>query len=98
MSSELKSEYKHGFVTSVETETIRKGLDEDIVRMISAKKNEPEWLLEYRLKAYRHWLTMAEPHWARRFRADIHIQPSPATQEHDRMHVLRLRARSGREW
>lgn len=60
---ELKSEYKHGFVTSVEVETIRKGLDEDIIRLISAKKDEPEWLLEYRLKAYRHWRTMTEPHW-----------------------------------
>ena len=61
----LKSEYKHGFVTDVEAETIRKGLNEDVVRLISAKKQEPEWLLEYRLKAYRHWLTMTEPHWAR---------------------------------
>src|SRR3989442_133499 len=49
----LKSEYKHGFVTDVETETIRKGLNEDVIRLISGKKQEPEWLLEYRLKAYR---------------------------------------------
>src|SRR6202171_138458 len=60
---EVKTEYKHGFVTDVDTETIRRGLDEDIVRLISAKKGEPEWLLEFRLKAYRHWLTMAEPAW-----------------------------------
>ena len=61
---EIKTEYKHGFVTDVEAETIRKGLNEDVIRLISAKKNEPEWLLEYRLKAYKHWLTMQEPHWA----------------------------------
>ncbi len=57
-------EYKYGFVTDIEAETIPRGLNEDIVRTISAKKNEPEWLLEWRLKAYRHWLTMTEPEWA----------------------------------
>lgn len=57
-------EYKYGFVTDIEAETIPRGLSEDIVRIISAKKNEPEWLLEWRLKAYRHWLTMTEPEWA----------------------------------
>ena len=56
-------EYKYGFVTDVETETIPKGLSEDVVRLISQKKNEPEWLLEWRLKAYRLWLTMKEPTW-----------------------------------
>src|SRR5919107_5537178 len=56
-------EYKYGFVTDVESETIPKGLNEDIVRFISAKKNEPEWLLEWRLKAYRMWLKMEEPRW-----------------------------------
>ncbi len=56
-------EYKYGFVTDIETETIPKGLSEEVVRLISAKKNEPEWLLEWRLKAYRHWLTLTEPHW-----------------------------------
>src|SRR6516225_4152101 len=56
-------EYKYGFVTDVETETIPKGLSEDIVRLISQKKNEPDWLLEWRLKAYRLWLTMKEPTW-----------------------------------
>ncbi len=58
-------EYQHGFVTDVETESIPAGLSEDVVRLISRKKNEPEWLLEWRLKAYRHWLTMEEPTWAR---------------------------------
>ncbi|MEK6593379.1 MAG: Fe-S cluster assembly protein SufB [Pseudomonadota bacterium] len=55
--------YKHGFVTDIESETAPKGLSEDTIRLISAKKNEPEWLLEFRLSAYRHWLTMPEPAW-----------------------------------
>jgi len=57
-------EYKHGFVTDIEEETAPKGLNEDIIRLISRKKKEPEWLLEWRLRAYRHWLTMKEPRWA----------------------------------
>ena len=57
-------EYKAGFVTDIESETIPAGLSEDVVRLISSKKNEPEWLLEWRLKAYRHWLKMQEPTWA----------------------------------
>jgi Fe-S cluster assembly protein SufB len=56
--------YEAGFVTPIEAETLPKGLNEDIVRAISAKKGEPDWLLAFRLKAYRHWLTMVEPHWA----------------------------------
>ena len=55
--------YKHGFVTDIESDVVAKGLSEDVIRLISAKKGEPEWLLEFRLKAYRHWLTMAEPAW-----------------------------------
>ena len=57
-------EYKYGFVTDIEADTLPKGLNEDIIRQLSAKKNEPEFMLEWRLKAYRHWLTMEEPHWA----------------------------------
>ena len=57
-------EYKYGFVTDIESETVPRGLNEDIVRTISAKKNEPQWMLDWRLKAYRHWLTMEEPEWA----------------------------------
>ncbi|MFP6710687.1 MAG: Fe-S cluster assembly protein SufB [Rhodospirillales bacterium] len=57
--------YKYGFVTDIETDQAPKGLNEDIVRFISAKKEEPEWLLEWRLKAYAHWLTMEEPNWAK---------------------------------
>jgi Fe-S cluster assembly protein SufB len=55
--------YRHGFVTDIEAETAPKGLSEDIIRLISHKKNEPDWLLEFRLQAYRHWLTMREPTW-----------------------------------
>jgi Fe-S cluster assembly protein SufB len=58
------SEYKYGFYTDIEMDQAPKGLNEDIIRFISAKKNEPEWLLEFRLKAYRYWLTMEEPTWA----------------------------------
>src|SRR5215203_5431617 len=58
-------EYKYGFVTDIETDTIAKGLSEDTVRLISSKKNEPEWLLDFRLKAFRNWLKMTEPnYWA----------------------------------
>ena len=56
-------EYKWGFVTDIETDTIGKGLNEDVIRLISKKKNEPEWLLEFRLNAFRKWQTMEEPNW-----------------------------------
>src|SRR5262245_9675187 len=56
-------EYKHGFVTDIEADTLPRGLSDDVIRAISAKKNEPNWLLEWRLKAYRYWLTMKEPRW-----------------------------------
>ena len=59
------SEYKYGFVTDIESDKAPKGLSEDIVRFISAKKNEPDWLTEWRLDAYRRWLTMRAPEWAR---------------------------------
>ncbi|MFG1277005.1 Fe-S cluster assembly protein SufB [Xanthobacter autotrophicus] len=58
-------QYKYGFVTDIESEKAPKGLSEDTIRYISAKKNEPEWMLEWRLEAYRRWLTMVEPTWAR---------------------------------
>ena len=63
-------EYKYGFVTEIETDSVPPGLSEDIIRLISAKKNEPEWMLGWRLKALRHWLTMTEPTWA-----NIHYPP-----------------------
>jgi Fe-S cluster assembly protein SufB len=68
MSSSIESlvtkEYQYGFVTDVETDTIPPGLDEDVIRTISAKKREPAFMLEWRLKGYRRWLTMKEPHWS----------------------------------
>jgi len=57
-------EYKYGFITDIEADQAPPGLNEDIIRLISTKKNEPEWMLEFRLKAFRHWLTMKEPTWA----------------------------------
>src|SRR5690242_19980404 len=66
----VKREYKYGFVTDVETDSAPPGLSEDIVRFISKKKNEPEFLLEWRLKAYRHWLTLTEPTWPK-----VHYPP-----------------------
>jgi len=57
-------QYKYGFYTDIESERIPKGLNEDIIKLISAKKSEPDWLLEFRLKSYRHWLTMEMPRWA----------------------------------
>jgi Fe-S cluster assembly protein SufB len=64
LEQEISSEYKYGFVTDFEADNAPKGLNEDIIRFISAKKDEPEWMLAYRLEAYRHWLTMEEPEWA----------------------------------
>ena len=58
-------QYKYGFVTDIESEKAPKGLSEETVRFISAKKNEPEWMLAWRLEAYKRWLTMREPTWAR---------------------------------
>src|SRR5829696_4868833 len=74
MSSAIESlvgrEYQYGFVTEVESDTIGRGLSEDVIRLISSKKNEPAFMLEWRLKAYRRWLTMKEPHWA-----NLHYEP-----------------------
>ena len=65
-----RREYKHGFVTDIEADTISPGLNEDVVRLISGKKQEPKWLLDWRLKAYRHWQSMEEPTWQ-----NVHYQP-----------------------
>ena len=62
--------YRHGFVTDIESDTVPPGLDEDVIQLISRKKREPQFLLDWRLKAYRHWLTMREPEWAH-----VRIQP-----------------------
>jgi Fe-S cluster assembly protein SufB len=64
LESHINSDYKYGFTTDIEMDSAPKGLNEDIIRFISAKKNEPQWLLDYRLKAFRHWLTLDEPTWA----------------------------------
>ncbi len=70
----LARRYDAGFVTDIESDTLPPGLNEDVVRFISAKKGEPEWLTEWRLKAYRHWLTMTPPHWAKLDIAPIDFQ------------------------
>src|SRR5256884_1787157 len=67
MSSGIETQvlqpYKYGFVTDIESETVPPGLSEDVIRPISQKKGEPAWMLDWRLKAYRNWLKMPEPHW-----------------------------------
>ena len=78
----MQEEYRWGFVTDIEQERVPKGLSEDVVRLISAKKGEPEWLLEWRLAAYRHWRTLSEPHWAKVHHPpidyqDIHYYAAP---------------------
>ncbi len=66
----VKKEYEHGFYTDIDSDTLAPGLNEDVIRLISTKKNEPEWLLEWRLKAYRRWIEMDEPEWAH-----VHYEP-----------------------
>src|SRR3989442_13229528 len=66
----VNREYKYGFVTEIEADTVPRGLNEEIIRLISAKKDEPDFMLQWRLKAYRHWLTMKEPTWA-----NVHYPP-----------------------
>ncbi|MFT7155146.1 MAG: Fe-S cluster assembly protein SufB, partial [Parvicella sp.] len=58
-----KSDYKYGFTSNIETELIPKGLNEDTIRLISSKKEEPQWMLDWRLEAFRHWQTLTEPKW-----------------------------------
>ena len=60
----VNREYQYGFTTDIEADTLPPGLSEDTVRFISAKKGEPQWLLDWRLKAFRRWQTMTEPHWS----------------------------------
>ncbi len=64
LEEQISGEYKYGFVTDIDADNAPKGLNEEIIRFISSKKNEPEWMLDYRLKAFRYWLTLDEPHWA----------------------------------
>ena len=70
----LKKDYAYGFVTDIESETLPPGLNDDVIRTISGKKEEPEWLLEWRLKAYHHWLKMEEPKWAKVVYPEIDYQ------------------------
>ena len=81
--------YKYGFVTEIEEEKIPKGIDEDVIRLISAKKEEPEFMLEFRLKAYQHWLSQDEPDWAKLGYPPINYQDiiyyaAPKTKEKKR--------------
>ena len=69
-----QSDYKYGFYTDIEADEAPKGLNEDIIRFISAKKKEPEFMLEYRLKAFRHWQKMEEPTWAHIHYPQINFQ------------------------
>ena len=69
-----EQKYEHGFTTDIQTEIIQKGLNEDIVRLISEKKGEPEWLLEFRLKAFRHWQTMKQPTWGHLHVSEVDYQ------------------------
>ena len=64
MEALIQSEYAQGFVTQIESDTLPPGLSESVIRTISERKGEPSWMLEKRLTAYRHWLTMQEPNWA----------------------------------
>ena len=66
----VAKKYRHGFVTDIESDTVPPGLDEDVIRLLSRKKGEPQFMLDWRLKAYRHWLTMREPNWAK-----LNIEP-----------------------
>ena len=70
MDELVSRKYKHGWVTDIEQDTVPPGLDEDVIRLISAKKEEPEWMLEWRLEAYRNWLTMRHPNWQK-----VHFPP-----------------------
>ena len=86
VAAQAAERYKYGFVSDVETELAPKGLSEDIIRFISRRKEEPEWMLEWRLKAYRHWLTMSEPRWAKVGYPsidyqDLHYYAAPRTRE-----------------
>ena len=88
-----KQKYKYGFVTNLPVDKFPKGLSEDIIRQLSAKKGEPEWLLDFRLKAYQHWLTLKEPKWADLKYPpidyqDIHYYSRPASQKDKKINSL----------
>jgi Fe-S cluster assembly protein SufB len=85
------SEYKYGFTTAIESDTVPPGLNEDVIRLISAKKNEPEWMLEWRLDAYKTWLEMTEPEWHER-----HLRPN-RTSKRSRTTVHRKQKKDFRQ-
>lgn len=70
----IKSDYKYGFVTDIDSDTFPLGLNESIIRQISAKKNEPDWMQQWRLKAYQRWLSMEDPEWAHIQHPEIDFQ------------------------
>ena len=74
IDSAISQEYEYGFTTDIEQETIPPGLNENVIRTISAKKNEPDWLLNWRLKAYKQWLKMDEPDWSKLNYGNIDFQ------------------------
>ena len=78
------SEYKYGFTSDIDTDIVPPGLDEGVIRHISAMKGEPDWLLEFRLKAFRHWLTLTPPRWAH-----LDIPPSTSRQSATMRHPER---------
>ena len=87
-TTDLDTDYKWGFVTDIESDLAPKGLNEEIIRLIVAKKNEPEWMLEWRLRAYRHWMKLnyEEPKWAKIHHPpidfqDIHYYASPIKEK-----------------
>ena len=86
-----KQEYKYGFTSDIETETIPRGLNEEVVRLISTKKGEPEWMTERRLKAYRHWLNMVPPTWA-------HLTIPPIDFQDVIYYAARSPPRNSRRW
>src|SRR3989441_2619925 len=77
IEAQVLQPYKYGFVTDIEADVVPPGLSEDVIRLISAKKGEPEWMLEWRLKAYRNWLKMPEPHWS-----NVTYGPIDRSEEH----------------
>ena len=83
IDSNLEKDYEYGFITDIESETIPPGLNEDVIRTISKKKEEPQWLLDWRLKAYRHWLKKEEPKWANI--CLLYTSPSPRDRQKSRM-------------
>ena len=91
IDSNLEKEYEYGFVTDIESETIPPGLDEDVIRTISQKKKEPNWLLEWRLKSYHHWLKKKEPRWAKIGYPEIDYQSISYFSEPKKKETIKLR-------